>query len=354
MLKFFTDKYNWNWILKDKFEKYYDTYFLWEYFNIYEENYDCKKELIFFEDENIIVFWPHLVRKISNIKWLEMYNNYYDCTTPYWYWGPLLIKKTSEYDSSLKKFFNDYQRYCLKQNYVTEFIRFHPVYENYKDFENITNISKINNVVVLNLKKDIEEIWMKSLTWKRRNQIRREKKMVDEILIKNNLAEDEISEFLKIYYDTMKKNNSSKKYFFSFNFIKSHLKLNSFISIETRKENNILSQSLFFWNWEIFHYHLSATNYTLWYWTSSLILWEAIKYAKNKWYKYFMLWWWTSWDKNDSLYKFKKSFWGEDKEFHVWKILFNNKLYYKLNSILNLNNDNNFFPKYRENYNLLI
>ena len=354
MLKIFTDKNDWNWILKEKFSSFYDTYFLWEYFDIYEKNYDCKKELFFFEDDNIIIFWSHLVRNISNIEWLKKYNNYFDCTTPYWYGWPILIKKTDNYYDSLKLFFEEYEKYSINQNYITEFIRFHPIYENYKDFEQIIDVNKINDVIVLNLEKDIDEIWMKSLNWKRRNQIRREQKMVDKILIKDKLTDKEISNFLQIYYDTMRKNNSSEKYFFSFDYIKDNLDLGDCISIETKKGNNILSQSLFFWYGDNFHYHLSATNYELGYGTSSLILWEAIKYAKNKWYKYFMLWWWTTWDKEtDNLFKFKKSFGGEEKNRWFWKIVFNSDIYQDLNKLIWCN-DNNFFPKYRINFKKLI
>ena len=353
MLEIIKDKENWNNILESKFKKYYDTYFLWEYYDLYEKNYSCFKELIFFQDENIEIFWPHLIRKISDIKWLEKYDNYYDCTTPYWYWWPIINKKNDKWEKSLDLFLEKYNNYCYNNNYVSEFIRFYPVFENYLFLNGKINKNYINNTIVLNINKNIDDIWKENISSKRRNQIRRENKIIKKFEIEKKPSEKSIKDFLKIYYDTMDKNEAEKKYYFSYKFIENTFDIWKTIFIKSiDNKNNILSQSIFFGHWDTLHYHLSASNYNIWYWTSSSLLWEAIKYWNKKGYKYFMFGWWTSSDENNPLFKFKKSFGWTKEKFYIGKIIFNENIYNLLK--MNLNMKWTFFPIYRLNFNKLI
>ena len=83
----------WNNLILNKFPSSNDIYYDYNYFNIFKRGYDVDFEAVYWEDENICIFWPHLIRDISS---LTLYSNYYvkDLITPNGYGGPLINFKT--------------------------------------------------------------------------------------------------------------------------------------------------------------------------------------------------------------------------------------------------------------------
>lgn len=341
------DKNTWNSLLKGEFEQYNDIYFRYEYFELYRKYYNVDPEVVFWEDNRVRVFLAHLVRDISKIGQFKDFK-YYDLTTPYGYGGPLVIVKKGKekINKSLKEFFEEYRNYALTNSYICEFIRFHPIFENWKSLNGVFDIEHTNDVVIIDLTKDLEEIW-KDIKRGHRYNIKKSTREGCKVEIASN-ASKKIGNFIKVYYLTMDKNKAPKKYYFSTEFINSHLSLLNALLVEVKYKNEVIGASIFIYGDKIVHYHLSgATHGFRGLYPSDLTLWEATKWAKENDFKYLHLG--GGRGKNDSLFEFKRGFSKITLPFYIGKRIFNMKVYQKL---LNLNSSSNgYFPAYRQGFN---
>lgn len=344
------DKNMWNEI-SDEFNEFGDVYYKYEYFNLYERYYNVEPASVFWEDETIKIFWASLVRDISKI---EQFSNFkfYDLTTPYGYGGPLVVTKTEnkeKVNGSLKNFFYDYKTYALSKNYVCEFIRFHPIFKNWKFFNGIFNVEYLNDVVIIDLTKNLEEIWG-GIRKGHRYNINKSMREGCEVEVISNPSKRDIDDFIKIYYHTMDKNKSPKKYYFSTEFINDHFSLLKSILIEVKHNNRVIGASMFiFWD-KIIHYYLSGTYYeSKSLYPSDLTLWESIKWAKENNFKLLHLG--GGRGKNDSLFEFKKGFSNDIIPFYIGKIIFDTKAYQTLRKMNSMPaTSNNYFPAYRQGF----
>jgi hypothetical protein len=346
---FIITKREWNRILEEEFEGFVDVYFRYEYFKLYLKHYDVVPEGIYWEDTNIKVFWTHLIRDISKIEQFKSFE-YYDLTTPYGYGGPIILSKTNDSDrifKSISVFLEEYKKFALRNNYVSEFIRFHPVFENWKFFNRLLNISYLNDVVVVDGGKYLQEIW-KTMSKTTRRYIKKSKKEFQNIIVNMSPPHKDIEEFYRLYIEVMKKHNASKKYFFSYEFIKDHfdiLKDKSILIYCINNQNLIGASAIFLVGSTYLHYHLGATNYNFKCSPLRLILWNAIVWSKNTGISLFNLG--GGKGKNDTLFKFKAGFSNTYKKFYIGKIIFNEKVYKMLIKLAGVNPDVNFFPAYR-------
>ena len=61
---------------------------------------------------------------------------YYDIVTPYGYGGPYIVECIDK-DKLLKDYEKQFTDYCIDNNIVAEFVRFHPLFNNALDFDSI-------------------------------------------------------------------------------------------------------------------------------------------------------------------------------------------------------------------------
>ena len=348
------DKETWNRILNKL--NINDIFFYYEYFEIYKTNYNVDLEAVYWEDENVIIFFPHLVRNIKNIPlFKELKEDYYDLTTPYGYGGPVVkikVDKENKIKESIKKFKLEYYKYALSRNYVCEFIRFHPILENHKYFCEIFNVEYINDIVYIDLTQSLDEIWknMNNLT---KRSIKKSQKFCPIVQIVTSPEDIHIKDFLNLYYKTMDRHGAEKKYYFGKQFILDHLRKLGGIFILVKDIKNITASiALFVGSKENLYYHLGATNYEIAkkYKISPLrlVLWVAIKYAKEKNFRHLILG--GGRISNDSLFKFKLGFSKKTKPFYIGEIVFNKKVYETLSNLAKINKEEKFFPAYRKNF----
>lgn len=343
-------KTEWNSILKVHFLDLSDIYFDYDYFDLYAKTYNSKVEGLFWEDENLKIFWTHLIREIKRIKTYENYD-FFDLVTPYGYGGPLIINKTNKLKSlknSIKIFFEEYKKYSLDNNCVCEFIRFHPIFKNCELFTEIFNIQYLNDVVVVDLNQDYQDIW-KNMTKTTRYYTRKALKEFEKFIIVDNPSDVEISDFLSLYNDTMDKNKATKKYYFPFDFIKKHFEFGALLIYCKDKNDTLGSSAMFLKGTWIMHYHLSSTNYLFENSPSRGVLWKAIELSKENGLKWFHFGGGRA--SNDSLFDFKKGFSKTYLPFYMGKIIFNTKIYNELSLQNSFAKQNpNFFPLYRVGY----
>ncbi|MHA1797332.1 MAG: GNAT family N-acetyltransferase [Candidatus Helarchaeota archaeon] len=348
------DKKSWNHLIIHDFEEFDDVYFKLDYFQLYEENFKVQSEGIFWEDSNIKIFWTHFIRNIDLFDDLEK-NVYKDVTTPYGYGGPIISQTSDnvkEIKKSLKKFMKEYTNYAIKNNYVSEFIRFHPILENWRILNDIIDIQYINDVIVSDLTPTIDNLWS-NLSKNTRRYTRKAKNEFKDVKVTDSPSDTEIKNFMDLYHKTMDKQNASKKYYFTFKFLKDHFKFNNLLIWCENDRKEIGSSAIFLKGSTILHYHLGSTNYNFKTSPLRLVLWSAMKWAKENGLKW--LHFGGGRGVNDSLYRFKKGFSNIIRPFYVGKIIFQEKVYNRLVSLkFKAPGSLDFFPIYRAGSDLTI
>ena len=112
-----------------------------------------------------------------------------------------------------------YENWCIKNGIISEFVRFHPVLENYKYCENSYDVVALGNTVSMDLSSP-EIIWS-NIHSKNRNMIRKAKK--NGISIYSGRYPEIYRVFREIYNGTMDKDNAEAYYYFGENFYESIL-----------------------------------------------------------------------------------------------------------------------------------
>jgi len=338
-----------------------DVYFAPQYCRIWEKYGDGKAKLFFYESNYGVVLYPFLIRKINNLEFLQgdaLINDLYDITTPYGYGGPIFLK----YDKQklplfIKKFRLEFAKYAREKRIISEFIRFHPVYENYRPFLNSDIKCKfVRNTVTMNLTLKPEEILMAMKTTTR-NEVRQAVKNGINVVFKDKPTSKDIKIFYEIYLETMNRLESSNYYKFSFDFF-----LNTFNLLEEKaelvfvyKNDNLLSSAIFLLSDNISHYHLSGSLHQyLPLRPNNIMLYQAALRYKLMEKKYLHLG--GGYKGNDSLFSFKKGFNKNGLlDFYIGSKVFDEKAYnaivrkWKEKNHLGKNFQSDFFPLYRLN-----
>ncbi len=340
----FTDKIKWKEIVQDK-----EIYYQLEYVDAFYKNNDGIPFLVYAKDNDKCVFNVFLKRDIADDKSLEgkvEKNKYFDIITPYGYGGVDIVGEKDE--KLLKYFFDEFHKYCVDNNIISEFLRLNPLTNNYELYKNtdyeILNISK---TIYMEIENE-EQIWnnMKSGC---RNKIRKAQK--NGLVIKSGFSIEMFKEFVNLYNETMKRDNATDYYFFSQNFFDSiynNMKNNANI-YTVYYEGKAINSLIAIYNGENANYHLSGSdsNYMN-LGANNLSLYEVAKDLCNKGYKKFHLGGGYGGD-NSPLLEFKKSFnRNGELNFYIGKKVWNQEIYDKLCVIKNVDKNETFFPAYRK------
>lgn len=345
----FNQKDKWKEIVKNK-----EIYYQWEYVEAFYKNNDGEPFLGYAQNEDNYVFNVFLKRNIADD---ERFKNkiekekYFDIITPYGYGGIDIINNKDE--NLLKFFFDEYVKYCKKNNIISEFVRLNPLSNNYELYKNtdyeITNISK---TIYINLGSE-EQIWneMKSTC---RNRIRKAKN--SNLIVNSGFNKKMLAEFIDIYLETMNRDKAEKYYFFKKEFFDSiYENMRNNVMIYTAYFNDIpIDSVLIIYNGKNAHYHLGGTlsNYMK-LGAHNLTLYEAAKDMYNLGYDKLHLGGGHGGD-DSPLLRFKKTFNKESEPllFYVGKKIFDKQKYEKLVKMRmefeNIDENSNFFPLYRK------
>lgn len=317
-----------------------DIYFTREYYSMAEANGEGTAILFFYYDNlaNYAIY-PFLVNKIDT----NDYNyQIYDIQSSYGYGGPIANTDDIEFLSNFQKEFNNY---CLQEHIIAEFIRFHPLIKNEKIFDENIEISHNRYTVYLDLKNNEELIWKNEISSKNRNMIRKAQKneLVSEVSVNYEA-------FKNLYYRTMSRLDASNGYYFKDEYFEIMKNSKHFHLLDVLRENKVIASGIFIGYNEYFHYHLSGSLHEeLCYAPNNLLLWEAIKFAKNHGYQKLHLGGGIEDKLDDHLFKFKKSFSNSITDFYIGKRIHDKKIYNDLiNKWENRNEKKaNLFLQYR-------
>jgi len=318
-----------------------DIYFEPEWGQLYAEKDNGIYSKFVFENESGLVYYSFIKRKIDIV--IDGMS-YYDIITPYGFGGPIVLQcKEGCKSKLLGSFKSAFDAYCAKENVVTDSCRFSPWLMNHLDFQHMYEV--VPNFSTVGIDLSVEDVFMDEIKSKKRNMIRKAQKLGVEIHF--DFEGKEIDSFIRIYENTIDKNNISDYYRFDASFFK-----RNFIELKDRifiayalYEKKIISIAFFLLGGEYLHYHLAA-NDTDYFGipANDLMLYKVALYGKEIGKKYFML---GGAGSNKSLHSHKMGFtrYGE-YPFHKGRRICDQEIYDKI-----LHNcekvDLNFFPSYR-------
>lgn len=336
-----------------------DAYYSAGYHNVYERSYFEEIDdafggeafLFFYGDETSCVIFPFMKRRIKSP---YISGEYYDLGTVYGYSGPIINCSDEDKRGELiDGFIKSLTEYCVKNNIVSGFIRFHPLLDNYLDFQEYVKLIDEKDTIYIDLTKDVDFLLM-DMKKKTRNQVRKAQKSEVEVYRSEDV--DDLKAFVNLYLGRMEYIGTGKKFFFPFEFYKNtkdFLEKDSSLFIAKYK-GNVIGGSFFIHRNDFAHYHFSGSDKDFWTLSpANLILWEAIKYFKEKGYKKLHLGAGNS--PGDSLYHFKYGFSKSRSIFRGAGIVFNQDLYEKFVGLRKdyclkngLDFNDKYFPAYLE------
>lgn len=323
--------------------KGYDVYYLSGYVKAFEIHGDGTALLFYFNNgttKAINVVMKRDIAKDKNFIGRLEGNTYFDLATPYGYGG--FIIEGNEVD----KIDVAYNKYCIDNNIISEFVRFHPVLANGSKVNGMYEVIDLGSTVCIDTSSQAV-IWS-NLTSKNRNMIRKAQKSGIEIFWGRDEAL--IDKFIEIYNATMDKDEATPYYYFDREFYLSILNDLSYngMFFYAKFEEKIIAISIILFSNEKVHYHLSGAKREHQHLApTNLLLYEVACWSSSNGYKLMHLGGGLG-SQKDSLYKFKKAFnRQEDLIFSIGKKMFNGVIYDELTGV-NSHTISNYFPKYRE------
>ena len=324
----------------------YDVYWLSGYVKAFHIHGDGVPLLLYYENVKLKGINVVMKRDISNVPRLTNKvrpDTWFDFATPYGYGGWLI-----EGNGNRKELFQEYVDWCRGNNIVSEFVRYHPVLNNYELSLDFYDVMSLGGTIAMNLDSPAA-IW-NNLTSKNRNMVRKAQK--SGVVIYNGRYPEIYEKFRTVYNRTMDKDKADSYYYFERDFYQSLLNdLSEEAQVFYAELNKkIIAASIILATNGHLNYHLSGSlreyqNLA----PSNLLLYKAALWGSANGCKTFHLGGGVG-NHEDSLYKFKKSFYrGEPCRFHIGRIVFLEERYHEFVRMRKPDeiSDSSFFPRYR-------
>ncbi len=338
--------------------RHWDVYYLNEYAHSFEIHGDGEAILFYFawiDNENkqqcrlCLAVMKKDISEDNKFKSLLQKDVWYDLETPYGYGGFLLEGEFAE--NVRLEFTRQMENYAAQNKIVSLFARLHPIYRNDVPFAEMANSMTryLKDTIYMDTTK--EENIMVNMDSKNRNMVR--KAIKNGVTIQHDKGEH-LEEFIKIYESTMAHDNATDYYYFKreyYEYLRSSMRENIefFYSVY---EGKIIGASIFFYNEEYMHYHLSGMYYEYRSLAATnLLLYEAARWACQRGIRLLHLG--GGIDAEDSLFGFKKQFHKEGRvPFFVGRTIYNRDAYQELLQIRKKADDtfvadNSFMIQYR-------
>lgn len=324
-----------------------DIYYNEYYGKLYENTEHGKLENFKVDSEYGKIEHIFIKREIE----LNIGNKYYDIVTPYGYGGPI-ITEYNDKEKLLAEFEKKFTKYCIDNYIVSEFIRFHPIFENALDFKGIYDVAYSRHTVGTNLK-DYDDPVQAEFSKSLRREIRKAEK--NGVTVKTIIEPKDLSIFKKLYEETMDRNEADAYYYFPDSYYEYIIKYlgKSVLEIQLVYENEIIASEMYFIEGDLMHAHLLGSSQKMLDLDAGALLEAtAARWGHEHGYRYIHHGGGRTSAEDDSLYTYKKKY-GKNTEFdfYVGKKIWDKEMYDELvakrERELNRKIDSDYFPKYR-------
>lgn len=299
-----------------------DIYYSPEYYNIWEKNGAGKSYCYIFEDGNNIAIYPFLLNRINDLGY-ELDNYYYDIQGAYGYNGDIYSSEQPEFR---EKFYYAFKKFCIENNIIAEFTRFHPLIGNYKFSENFLDVIFDRKSVHIDLKQEYYAI-VKNFSRSAKQNLRTAlSNDLDILVCKNEFPYK--NEFIQIYKETMDRVKAEKCFYFSDNYFDDTFNIPSLIQFVVFKKNIPVASALCIGSNNYLHVHFlaSKTDY-LFSRPNNYLVNKIIQYGIGEGFNELHLEGGRSSAAEDSLLRFKKNFSKTTSNFYVGKQIYNVEVY---------------------------
>jgi len=340
-MKVIRDKEEWEKVLR-KFKKF-DVFYTYDFMEVncvIEPGYP---EAICYEDENLIFFYPYIRRPLSKLSYVpDKYRDYSDITAPYGTGGSL-------FEGDVRKILPMIREFFMDSKTVSEFVRFHPLLENFKGFEDFYELIEISPIVYIDLSKfkDIKEV-LKSFRKGHKADVKYAFKKGYKFQKKGSL--DTLRAFYETYIKKMEINKADKRHFFSFEFFEKLYNLKDAEFCFVSYEDKMLCFAFFLLSPYFATYFLSSVTDKLMRGAVHFLIFNFINETFNKGYKLLSLG--GGIKGKDSLLHFKLGFSRKTKPYFISRKIYFEKVYEELVKgflkYKKLKEKPELFPQYRE------
>jgi hypothetical protein len=249
--------------------------------------------------------------------------DFYDIQSPYGYGGPIASSENPEF---LAMAWEHYKDWCLRNNVLVEFVRFHPLLQNW-DYYNGDVVDDRRTVWI-----DLElDDLLSSYSTRVRTAIKKAQKAG--LCIEWVDPKEYIDVFFKHYSDAMVELGADEFYLFPKEYHRELLSWDASRLALCKRDSKIVGGSLFLLAPSLMEYHLAFTlleGKKLS--ANNLILHEAALLGKKLGIKIFYLGGGTSRDEKNPLLFFKEGFSDQRSFFKIGKKIYRQELYDDLKS----------------------
>lgn len=325
-----------------------DLYSNKNYCRLYESIEDGVCGSFNFIDELGTVYHQFIKRKIP----IQHQNTeYYDLTTPYGYGGPTITELfvKGQKKELAARFCKAFNAYCIEHNIVSEFVRFHPLKCNAKDFTSCYEVHfrrHTTGITLKGFKNPVQEEFSSSTRKKIRKALR------EGVTYRVTANPDNLDQFKDIYLKTMERIGADPLYFFDDTYFSNCLEHfgEELILVEALYASQVIGAELHFRSGPVIHTHLSGSlseyNHLspVYVMTYAIVLW-----AKERGVELIHSGGGLTTAPDDSLYLFKKKF-GKNTEFsyYIGYKIWNEEIYRQLTDLTDSDSNTDFFPAYRQ------
>uniref|UniRef100_UPI0035931026 GNAT family N-acetyltransferase n=1 Tax=Pricia sp. TaxID=2268138 RepID=UPI0035931026 len=309
-----------------------------------------KPVLIAYRETGTLIALPLLMRDIEG-------TSYKDATSVYGYAGPL-CKTESEDPAALDnaQFKSELQRFLMENKIVSVFSRLHPYLEYQANLlKGIGNISSPGSVVNIDLTLPVD-IQRQQYNSRLKTYVNKARRVYD---IVEGKEEEQIEEFIEMYYENMRRVDADPYYFFDKRYFY-QLMISAYFKVQlllcSRKDTGeLIGGAMFIKTGNIVQYHLSGCKEEYLPLNPIKLLIDEMRLqatAEN--YTYFNLGGGLG-VREDSLFYFKASFSKDLKPAGFWKYIVNKEVYNDLAAQskkgheLKEHVETDYFPAYRQN-----
>ena len=346
MIEIITDREEWNRFIKliGHFDFYYSYYY-----HLLSKQDNEKSVLIAYREADTLIALPLLLRDIEG-------TSFRDATSVYGYAGPLCkIKGERASAFNNERFKKQLQQFLNDNKIVSVFSRLHP-YIDYQEniLKNIGSIGSPGNVVNIDITQPID-IQRQQYNKRLKTYVNKARRKYT-IIQANN--EQQIEEFIEMYYENMRRLDATDYYFFKKRYFY-QLMISSFFKVELMlcsdtETGELIGGAMFIKTGNIVQYHLSGCKEEYLHLNPIKLLIDEMRLrATDEGYTFFNLGGGLG-VKEDSLFRFKASFSKDYRPAKFWKYIVNQQVYddlvngSKKGASDTETEETDFFPAYRQ------